>query len=307
MRYKYHILIASFILSSILWISLNLNQNYEIPKIIPVKIQVNKPYAVTGNIPLNLEVKFRGVGWSLIRLFTSLNMDFNYDIIGKDNDRIVIPTKQYLNDNLGLAQNLTITDVKPESLVVRIDRYEEKYVKIIPRVIVDCKSGYQTVGKPIIEPDSVKIGGAASILSSMKYIYTQELKYNKVSSNLNAIAFLSDSLSNITWRSQNEVKLRINVELSAEKEFQNVEIFIPNTPSDKEVLLIPQIISLQVKGGVNQLASLDNSKIQAMVDFNQILVDTTGSVIPKFSLPEGVNIIMVKPEKIQYVIKKKNQ
>lgn len=307
MRYKYHILIASFILSSILWISLNLNQIYEIQKNLPVKIQVNKPYAVSGNIPVNLEVKFKGVGWSLIRLFTSLNMDFNYDIIGKDNDKIVIATKQYLNDNLGLAQNLTITDVEPESLVVRVDRYQEKYVKVIPRVYAECKNGYQTVGKPVIEPDSIKIGGAASILNSLKFIYTQELRFTNINSNINGIAILSDSLSNITWRSQNEVNLHINVELSADKEFQNVEIFVPNTPADKEVLLIPQIVGIQVKGGVNQLAALDNSKIQAMVDFNQILRDTTGSVLPKFALPEGVTIISVKPEKIQYVIKKKNE
>lgn len=307
MRYKYHILIASFILSSILWISLNLNQIYEIQKNLPVKIQVNKPYAVSGNIPVNLQVKFKGIGWSLIRLFTSLNMDFNYDVIGKDNDKIVIATKQYLNDNLGLAQNLSITDVEPESLVVRVDRYQEKYVKVIPRVYVECKNGYQTVGKPVIEPDSIKIGGAASILNSLKFIYTQELRFTNINSNIAGVAVLSDSLSNITWRSQNEVNLHINVELSADKEFQNVEIFVPNTPPDKEVLLIPQIVGIQVKGGVNQLAALDNSKIQAMVDFNQILSDTTGSVLPKFALPEGVTIISVRPEKIQYVIKKKNE
>ena len=94
----------------LLWVSLNLNQTYEIDKTIPVKINVVKPYSVSGNIPLNLDVKFRGVGWSLLRLFTSLQPEFNYNVIPRLNEKSVILTRQYLNDNLGLSQNLTITE-----------------------------------------------------------------------------------------------------------------------------------------------------------------------------------------------------
>ncbi len=303
---KYHILAASLILSAILWVSLNLNQTYEIQKTIPVSIRVNKPYAVSGNIPLNLEVKFRGVGWSLVRLLTSFNLEFNYDLIGKNNDKQVILTRQFLNDNLGNSQSLSITDVEPESLVVRIDKYDEKYLKVVPKVIVDCKEGYQVVGKPVVEPDSIKIGGSSGLLASMKNIYTRELKYYNINSNIKTAIRLTDSLSNITWRSQNEVNLQVNIELTAEKEFRNIEMIILNLSPDKDVLLIPQIISIQVKGGVNQLALLDNSKIPALIDFNEILKDTTGAVTPKFTLPEGVTIISMNPEKIQYVIRKKS-
>jgi len=303
---KYHILAASLILSAILWVSLNLNQTYEIQKTIPVSIRVNKPYAVSGNIPLNLEVKFRGVGWSLVRLLTSFNLEFNYDLIGKNNDKQVILTRQFLNDNLGNSQSLSFTDVEPESLVVRIDKYDEKYLKVVPKVIVDCKEGYQVVGKPVVEPDSIKIGGSSGLLASMKNIYTRELKYYNINSNIKTAIRLTDSLSNITWRSQNEVNLQVNIELTAEKEFRNIEMIILNLSPDKDVLLIPQIISIQVKGGVNQLALLDNSKIPALIDFNEILKDTTGAVTPKFTLPEGVTIISMNPEKIQYVIRKKS-
>ncbi|HRJ85613.1 MAG TPA: hypothetical protein PK753_08065, partial [Ignavibacteria bacterium] len=168
-KFRYHIVLASFLLSAVLWISLNLNQTYEIEKTVPVKFNVNKPYAVSGNIPLNLDVKFRGVGWNLIRLFTSFNLEFTYDVNAKKKDQFIVVTKEFLDNNLGLSQNLQITAVYPETLFVKIDSYEEKYVKLHPNIQIDCMEGYQVVGKPVLVPDSIKIGGAFEILKTLDY------------------------------------------------------------------------------------------------------------------------------------------
>lgn len=305
MRFKYHILAAAFIVSLLLWVSLNLNLSYEIERIVPVRVNINKPFAAANELPLTLDVKVKGRGWSLLRLFTSFKLNFNYDVYVTRNERILILTKQYLNDNALSGLNLTVTSVKPESLFVYIGRYEEKYVEVIPRVYVDCKDGYQTVGLPRVEPDSIKVGGAGQILDSLKYVYTQDLIYKNASSYINDMVGLSDSLSNIIWRSTDKVSLSVNVELKADKEFKDVSVKVTNMPSDKEVLLIPQIITVNVKGGVNQLASLDNSKIIAEIDYQDLLRDTTGAVYPKFVLPPGVTVFYAKPENIQYVIKKK--
>ncbi len=304
-KFKYHIVIATFLLSLVLWLSLNLNQTYEIEKSIPIKININKPFAVSGNVPLNLEVKFKGVGWNLVRLFTSLNLEFNYDINARNNEQFIILTKDYLENSLGSSQNVSITAVYPETLFVKTESYEEKYVKLMPRVIVECRDGYQVVGKPIVEPDSIKIGGAVDILKNLRHLYIQSQAFTNINASIIKNVNVSDSLSNLLWRSQNEVKLTINVELTAEKEFSNIEIKVPGIPDDKEVLLIPQSITIQLKGGVNQLSAVDAGKINAIIDFRSILNDTTGALVPQFALPDGCVVTSVKPEKIQYVIKKK--
>ncbi len=304
-KFRYHIVLASFLLSVVLWLSLNFNQNYEIEKTVPVKININKPYAISGNIPLNLEVKFRGVGWNLIRLFTSFNLEFTYDITARKNEQFIILTKDYLDNNMGLSQNLQITGVYPETLFVKIENYEEKYVKLNPRLNIICKDGYQIVGKPELEPDSIKIGGAVDILRKLDHLNTKTLTFENVNAGISRIINVSDSLSNILWLSQNEIKLKVNIEPTAEKEFTNIEITVPETPEDKEVLLIPQTVSIQVKGGVNQLANIDISKIIAKIDYRKILADSTGSLTPVFEIPPGCSVISIKPETIQYVIKKK--
>jgi len=304
-KFKYHIFITSLILSAILWVSLNLNQQYEIEKNIPVKIDVNKPYAVSGNIPLNVEVKFRGIGWSLIRLFTSFNLVLNYNINAKRNENIIIITKDYITNNFAFAENLTITHVFPETLYVKTDKYEEKYLKLQPRVNIDCKEGYQVVGKTILEPDSIKVGGSVELLNSLKYLPTKDEHFNNINSNITKIISVSDTLSNIIWHSQNEVKLSVNVELSAEKELNGIEIIIQGVPEDKEVLLIPQAVNIRLRGGVNQLAGVDNTNVKAVLNFNAIMSDLTGSVVPVLILPDGCTASRVLPEKIQYIIKKK--
>ncbi|HJY63147.1 MAG TPA: hypothetical protein VJ455_03250 [Ignavibacteria bacterium] len=305
-RFKYHIVITSFILSGILWISLNLNQTYEIDKSIPVKIEVNKPFAVSGNIPLFIEVKFRGVGWSLIRLFTSFKLDLNYKINAKRNEQFTIITKDYITHNYAFAENLSISHVFPETLFIKVDNYEEKYIKLQPRLFIECREGYQVVGNPILEPDSIKIGGSVEILNSLKFIPTKEEKFTSVNSSIVKLVSVSDSLSNIIWHSQIEVKLIANVELSAEKELHGIEITVSGLPDDKEVLLIPQSLNIRLRGGVNQLEAIDNSKIRAVLSYQSILSDSTGSVIPELIIPAGCILSQVLPEKIQYIIKKKS-
>lgn len=304
-KFKYHILIASFLLSAVLWISLNLNQSFEIEKTVPVKINVNKPYAVSGNIPLNIDVKFRGVGWNLIRLFTSFNQEFTYDINAKKKDQFIILTKEYLDNNLGLSQNLQIIGVSPETLFVKIESYEEKYVKIIPNLQINCMDGYQVVGKPELQPDSIKIGGAIDILRMLDHLYTRNMLFDQVNAGISRKINVSDSLSNILWFSQNELDLKVNIEPTAEKEFANIEIKVTELPDDKEVLLIPQSVTVQLKGGVNQLAGIEAGRIKAQIDYRKILSDSTGSLTPVFDIPAGSTVISVKPETIQYVIKKK--
>src|SRR5437667_1056805 len=99
-----------------------------------------------------------------------------------------------------------------------VDKYEEKYVKLIPRLKLDFKNGYQMVGKPVLEPDSIKIGGASKLLNSLKSLGTQEVNLANVNAAFSKIVNVTDSLSNVIWKADNQVKLIVNVELTAEKE-----------------------------------------------------------------------------------------
>src|SRR6266496_838662 len=119
MKFKYHIFIASLILSAILWFSLNLNTSYEIEQNVPLKINVQKPYAIATKLPLNITTRIRGRGWSLVRLFTSFNLELNYDADPKLEQNVVY-VKQYLTDNYAATANLNVIYTDPDTLLLSL-------------------------------------------------------------------------------------------------------------------------------------------------------------------------------------------
>lgn len=305
MKYKYHIFIASFFLSVILWLSLNLNLSYEVEKKVPITFNVSKPFAVYGDIPPHLTVKLKGSGWDLLKLTTALDVDFTYNITAKINEKTTIISKDFISSKLPGDRNLSIISVSPETLYVYTDEYIEKYIKLLPLTQIECKNGYQVVETPMLEPDSILAGGSKHLLSGLKQMTTMKFTASNINSNINQLIRISDSLTGLLKLSRDEIRLTVKIEPSGDKEFQNVELLVSNVPSDKSVLLIPQNVKLHLKGGVNQLASMDNSIINGFVDFEEIFTDTTGSVSPHFKFPDGITVLSMQPEKIQYVIKKK--
>ncbi|MCX7878729.1 MAG: hypothetical protein N2510_08850 [Ignavibacteria bacterium] len=295
----------TFFISVILWLSLMLNQEYEIDTHLPVKVFVNKPLAVSGNIPSFIEVKLRGKGWDLMRVFTPFKLEYSYTLPDRKGE-FSVNTRDYLSSSLGLSQKLTITYVYPESITFRTENYEEKYVKLVPRVTINCFDGYQVVGNLKLEPDSIKVGGAVDILRRLDTLYTKQYTFNNIKAPVFRKIEISDTLGNIILKFLDAVTLYANVELTAEKEFNNITVSVLNIPPDKDVLLIPQVLTVQLKGGVNQLASLDNRSLIASIDYRDVMADTTGALKPNFKLPEGCVITKVSPESIQYVIKKRS-
>lgn len=301
-----YIIIPAFLLSCLLWLSLSLDQSYEIEKRIKIKVNVAKPFAVSSYIPGYVDAKLKGKGWLLLKYLASFDKELVYELNPLLERRQKISVIDFLNENLEPERNIMVTGCMPETLALKIGRYEEKYVKILPRINIVCKDGYQVVGKPAVEPDSILVGGSSELLAGLKYLPTEKLTFSDVNSDINKLIKLTDSLQNTITLKQEETRLYVRVEPSAEKTFSQVEITVNNVPNDREVLLLPQFIEIQLKGGVDQLASIDMNKLKASVEFINLLKDTTGSVIPIFDLPSGITVLSVNPPRIQYVIKKKS-
>ena len=305
MRKKIFLVIYSFLFSIFLWLSVTLNFTYSINLSIPLEVSLKENQALAEDLPNEIGIVARGRGWDLLVMWFSKNMAYNLDLSTvKRNLKLSI--MQTLGDKIDLPASVSIINAYPDTLNIEFDNISSKYVKVKNNVTVSMKEGYEVIGFPKITPDSVKITGASSVILKIKNFPTEKRSIKNINSDISIDVALSDSLLNIVKVEPKSVRIYYQVELAAEKNFEDLKIEVRNVPSDKDVLLIPPNLNLSLRGGVDLLSKLTPEDFKIYVNYDLIEKDTLGSVTPVIDIPENLTIINFTPQKFQYIIKRKN-
>jgi YbbR domain-containing protein len=305
MRKNLAIYISTLVFAVILWMYINLNLVYNISLSIPLDIKLSKVQAIASDLPNSVDVSIKGKGWDLLGVMLSKNLKINIDLTNSKKDTKV-NIAQSVNELLSLSSNVLILSVNPDVVDINFDNITSKMLKVKNQVNAVPKDGYIIVGTPKINPDSVKISGAISVIGKMKYLQTEKINILNVNSGFTRIVNILDTLNNIVRIEPKTVTVTYDIQLSAEKNYEDINVIISNVPQDKEVLLIPPKLNIYLKGGVEQLAKINSEDIFAGIEFKQIENDSLGYVSPKISLPEDVSAVKYEPQRFQYIIKKKN-
>ncbi len=304
MKKNIKIFIFSFLFAFALWLYINLNLSYSLDLTIPLEVQALKSQALSEEIPGVIDVKVKGKGWDLLNVLISKNQKYSLDITRLHKDSKII-TEQLINERLNLQPNLSILEITPDTININFDKLSEKVVPVRNNILLNLKDGYTIIGKPKLSPDSVKIEGASYVISKIKWVPTETKILNNINSNVSGIIIIKDTLSNLIKIGQRQISYNYTVQLSAEKDFDDIDVNVLNVPEDKEVLLIPPKVNVSLRGGVEQLTQINLIEIQVYVEFKKIENDTLGYVIPDLSTPEETILLKVVPQKLQYIIKNK--
>jgi len=305
MRKNIYIFAISFIASVLLWLYVNLNLGYTIVLPVPLDIKLPNSQALGSELPSNVEVTLKGKGWELLGIMLSKKMTYNLDLSTYKKDS-KINISQKITELLEIPQGISVLNVSPEYIEISFDNFTTKMVRVKNLVNVVPKEGYFIVGSPVISPDSVKLSGAMSVLSKIKFLSTEQVNINNVNSGFTRTFKIIDTLNNIVKIEPKTVTITYNIELSAEKNIEDINVVVSNVPPDKEVLLIPPKLKLYLRGGVEQLSKINPEEILAGIEFKSIENDSLGFVSPKISLPVDASVVKYEPQKFQYIIKKKN-
>ncbi len=303
-RKNLKIFLFSFIFAFFTWLYISLIQIYNTELSVPLKVKMTEKQAITTEIPKEINLVIRGKGWDLLGILVSKKVEYVLDLTNyKKDTRINI--MQSAGEVLNLPLGVSIVNIYPDALDITFDNITEKIVKVQNNVRVTTKDGYIIVGSPLIEPDSIMITGATSVLSKIKYIPTENVVLENLNSKITKSVKLKDTLSNLIFYEQKTVNITYNIQLSADKEFDNISVNLINEPGDKEVLIIPPKIKLTLRGGVDDLAKVTSEDLSVSIDYKSLLKDTTGFVIPDIKMPLNLDLLKFEPEKFQYIIKAK--
>lgn len=82
----------------------------------------------------------------------------------------------------------------------------------------------------------------------------------------------------------------------AEVGFDDVPIRLLGAPSRHSFVVLPQRISVVLRGGVESIAKLLPENISVAVDYDEVVQSTTGTLRPRVNAPSDIQVIRISPQ-----------
>jgi YbbR domain-containing protein len=302
---RIHIVVAVVLFGILLWLSVTLRESYQINLSIPVILEDIPPMmAVRTPVPRALNVKINGEGWKLIGLEWGPTMRISLPIGSSAREGTKITFKDFA-DRLPLGSNIHVVDVKPESILVYLDRYAEKKVPVQLDGTFHFRDGYGAVEAPVMLPESVTVGGAESVVRSIVSWKTEHRSFDDLRSLVDVPVPLLKNHEYAFYLSPTQIQVRLPVEPFAEKIVTGITVEVRSLPKDREVIFIPPRIEIVARGGIRHLANVAPTNFMASVEYELLLSTASGRVEPTVQAPSGVQVVSKRPDRLQYVIRKK--
>lgn len=298
------IIIISALFAIGLWLTVNLGFDYTTPKDIPVVIQnLDDDIAFRTTPPEYVRARVRGEGWKLLGMRISGDVKYIVDLKDKRSP-VIVSTSADLSERLRVPTGIDITELTPTELSIELERKKEKRIPVDPVIDVSFRDGFNRVGDVSVVPDSVVIRGAESVVSAIHSWPTKPLVLREVREPVRKSVSLSDTLSRIISLNIGTCDVQFDVQPIAEKTIAGLRVQIEGVPANREVVIIPPRIDLIIRGGINQLAVIEDENFSVQIHYRDILTDTSGTVIPRIDGPDDIRIVQRSPERLQYVIRR---
>ena len=302
---RIHIVFTTALLGVFLWLSVNLREQYQISLEAPLTIDgIPEGMAIRTFVPASLQLRFRGDGWRLATLLIGSVPHLHVPLSSLAPDNPTISINDVL-DRISLARGVQLIDINPDTVSVILDRKGDKPVAVIPDVSLSFRDGYGQVGPVIVSPESITVYGAISVLGQISSWQTVAVRFDDLKNPIEEDVGIAESADHPLEFSPASVKIRVNVQPFAEKVFSGLPVEIRALPPNRDVIFIPPKVEIVARGGIRQLASVLPVDFQVSVDYASILNDTTGFIDPRVTPPSGVQVVAQRPERLQYIVRKR--
>jgi hypothetical protein len=302
MKNKIPLIIISIAFSVIIWGTISLSEEYYANVNVPLRVVgFPKGFTIGNEIPDNITIKLRGIGWKLFAVNIGKDVAYNISVNG-DSGIIQIKLMDHLTDNRWMLSELDIIDIIPNSLLLSIERRIKKKLPIVADLSLDFKAGYGLAKQVVLEPDSIVIDGPHSVVNSLTEIKTKEIKLSSLDKltikNIDFIYLPGTSFGT------KFVSVNLDIQRIVDKQFDDIDVEVLDVPPDRDVILLPSKISCNVRGGIEILGKLEINQFRAFVYYRDVVLDTLGNVIPNIEHPDNTTLKYIKPERLRYIIKK---
>lgn len=298
-RERIIVFVVAFILAIALWMMVNLSRDYTLNIELPIQLgTVPNELALAQDLPPSATVNVTGEGWKLINLYNNpptLNIDVN---------EAEINVFDQVQQQMNAMPNVSIQNVQPQVLTLQLDNRVSKKVPVRSKVNVSFADQYDFVSPPQVEPDSITINGASSIVENIKEWQTDSVAIQNISKNISQTIPLEPS-GNLISLSQNEVEFIGDVAQYTEAEVE-VNVSTQNLPPGRIVSYSPLALRIKYDVPIEKYAEIkDENPFDVYVSYQQILEDSTGFVTPQIDERDEKYYIKLRsfqPRRVAYYI-----
>jgi YbbR domain-containing protein len=304
------IFLGALLFSVVLWAYVRLSSAYEADVDLPIKLTAPKGYALASGLPERLHTRVRGAGWQILLMNFTKNANFQFDLTERalPPEELVTLHSDEISNGAVLPSELRILKVEPDSLELQFGKAMEKRVTVEPRLDVQPARGYIIVGEPVVTPRSVSVVGAGSVLDSLTAIPTQSLSVRDAREDVDRVLPLTDSLDNvIAIPSAPKISVHVSVQAIGERKIAGVPVIIEALPPQFDLVLLPGTITVTVRGGVEELAKLAPTAIQARVMYNPMILDSAQAITPHVDVPKGLTYLASDPPNLRFIVRRKSE
>ncbi|MCW9707458.1 CdaR family protein [Fodinibius salsisoli] len=297
-RERIVVFIVAFILAVCLWFMVNLNRMYNLNIDVPIQGgAVPEDQALARELPETASVSVTGEGWKLLSFYN------NPPLINVDVTASQVNLYEQVQGQVKAVSDVNVSKVQPLMLTLDLEPRISKKVPIRPVLDVSFEGQYGFIGKPDLQPDSVTISGARSLIDSITTWPTDSLTMNGVAGDISQLVQLRTS--KLISLSQQEIEFTGTVSQFTEGE-TSVPVNTRNLPAGRSISYSPSSITVIFDVPISEYANIEGKKLfRSYLDYQQIETDSTGYVKPNIEQVSGnshVKIRSFKPQQVAYFL-----
>lgn len=296
-RERIIVFFVALVLALCLWLMVNLSREFNLTVNLPIALGgMPEDRALVENLPSYAKASVSAEGWKLINLYNNPPV-INIDVTDQE-----VNLYDQVQQQMNALPEISVQKVQPLTLTVELEERILKTVPVTSRITTLFDDQYDFLELPTLNPDSITLNGARSLVNDIEMWQTDSITIDDVSSDVSQMVELEEPGELISL-SQYEVRYEGQVAQFTEGEVQ-VKISTRGVPSDQEISFSPSMVTVKYDVPLDEYSTVQQQhSFEAYVTYSQVLNNSSGFVTPKISFTESDNHIKVSsitPRSVAY-------
>ncbi len=289
------------LLACSLWLYASMREEYTTVLDIPLEIRLPAGRTLETEITPTLRAQVQGAGWQIVNHFLSSSIRCIVYVPEKrlareeEQSNLTI-SRQMLTQAIQAPTGIAVQRIMTDSLPLAVGSITEKRVMVRPTLDVQTREGFIVAQMPSVAPDSIVIRGSRTILNRLSSWNTNIVHLRDMYEPIQVPTALNDTLSGLVAVPQVPITVSLVIQQMAEVGFDDVPVRLLGAPSRHSFVVLPQRISVVLRGGVESIAKLLPENIIVAVDYDEVVQSTTGTLRPRVNAPSDIQVIRISPQ-----------